>query len=840
MKWLYPLIVLVCVAPVLAQSGDHKGEKMPEVWREMNVPAAPPLSPEEAMKTFKVAPGFHIELVAAEPLVEDPIAMAFDGEGRLWVVEMRGYMPNVDGKGEDVKNGRIVVLEDTDHDGKMDKSTVFLDGLVMPRAISIVSGGVLVAEPPNIWYARDTDGDLVCDQKEIVFNKYGSQGPVEHTENGLMPALDNWLYNAKSDSRFQFRDGKLIEQHVPAAGQWGVTQDNYGRIFTNSNSSYLHGHLIPAWYTLRNSAYPTGLGVNARIIGDQSTWAIRVNPGVNRGYMKSTLAADGRLKSTTATCGPVIYRGDQFPSSMVGDPFIPEPAANIVSHFKIKDDGYNVTATQETYPDKQWGKRAFLASTDERFRPVHCYNGPDGCLYVVDMYRGILQHRIYVTTFLRTQILERGLDKPIGMGRIYRIVSDEGKKPVETVNLDKASSAELVNKLSDANGWTRDTAQRLLVERKDTSIAASLKELALSGKSPLGRIHALWTLEGMGAIDTKTAISAMQDADAQVRIAAMRVSEDTITPDHADELLSAYDQLSKDKNEGVKMQALLSFGMLPDAAKSSDEAVAMIEREATSGNHRAAIMSGLSNAELSVLTHLIADPKAKDANALAMVKELASTILRRKNTGEIQQMLALASSDKNKQRQKAVLDGIMSANRKGSAVKLAQQPVGADELVKLQPGINRWIVWPGSKIEAGATVKELTPEQQKQYELGQQTYMMICVGCHQVNGKGMAGLAPPLADSPIAEGPPERIARIVLNGLMGPVQVNEEEWNLVMPGLRDNPLLDDEKIAAVMTYVRRTWDNDADPVPTKLVQDARKATEGRVEPWTFKELQKIK
>ncbi|MDX1565216.1 MAG: hypothetical protein R3236_07415, partial [Phycisphaeraceae bacterium] len=174
-------VVFAFAATVSAQRGDRGKEKQPETWKKFDVPPAPPLKPDEAMKTFKVAPGFKLELFASEPLVVDPVAMAWDGDGRCWVVEMRGYMPNVDGKGEtELKVGQVVVLEDTDWDGKADKSTVFLDGLIMPRAIAMVEGGVLVSEPSNLWYCQDTDGDLKCDKKTRV-GKYARQGPVEHT-----------------------------------------------------------------------------------------------------------------------------------------------------------------------------------------------------------------------------------------------------------------------------------------------------------------------------------------------------------------------------------------------------------------------------------------------------------------------------------------------------------------------------------------------------------------------------------------------------------------------------------------------------------------------------------
>ncbi|MFP6902796.1 MAG: hypothetical protein VCB81_03960, partial [Verrucomicrobiia bacterium] len=417
MRRIYAITLTALMAAGIntsAQRGDRKGQEQPEVWRTMKVPPAPTLTPAQALKSFKLAPGFRIEIAAADPLVHDPVAMAFDADGRMWVVEMRAFMPNVDGTGEDARTGRVGVLEDTDGDGRMDKRTDFLTGLQMPRAIALVKGGVLVAEPPMLWFCEDTDGDLKADKKTVVLKNYASQGPVEHTDNGLMLGLDNWLYNAKSTKRLRFVDGKWVLNNTRFRGQWGITQDNYGRIYYNNNSNPLYGDLIAGHYSVRNPHHPSRHGVNVPFFNERTVWTARVNPGINRGYQKPMLR-DGHLATWTAACGPVIYRGDQYPVAMVGDAFIPEPSGNMIRHQRItwKPDGTPVA--RNAYDKAEW-----LTSTDERFRPVNMVNGPDGCLYIVDMYRGILQHKHYVTSFLRKQIIERKLDAPIGLGRIYR------------------------------------------------------------------------------------------------------------------------------------------------------------------------------------------------------------------------------------------------------------------------------------------------------------------------------------------------------------------------------------------------------------------------------------
>ena len=194
------------------------------------------------MKTFRLALGFAIELVASEPMLDNPVAMKWDGNGRLWVVQMTDYMPDVYGKGEDAKTGKITVMEDTTGDGRMDKETTFLEGLHLPRTLAHVEGGVLVSEPPTLWYCQDTDGDFVCDQKKQV-GLYAKADDPEHCENGLTYALDNWMYSAHSRQRHRFVDGQLIAEPALYRGQWGIAQDNYGRLYYSVNPRYN----LPDW-----------------------------------------------------------------------------------------------------------------------------------------------------------------------------------------------------------------------------------------------------------------------------------------------------------------------------------------------------------------------------------------------------------------------------------------------------------------------------------------------------------------------------------------------------------------------------------------------------------------
>src|ERR1043166_631695 len=433
------LIAALVAAPSLslAQRGDKRGEEQQSRVPADKIPPSPPLSPEEAMKKFKVAPGFKIQTVAHEPQIVSPIALQFDPDGRIWVLEMRGFMPNPEGKGEDAPVGRVSILEDVDGDGVAKKSQVFLDGLLMPRAFLLVHGGLLLAEPPKLWFypiQNDTPGDrgpADDDYAKGADARQGTRANPEHAANSLTLDLDNWIYSLDHTRRYRFRDGKWISEPSPKRVQYGMSQDKIGRLFYNSNSDQLRGDLVPPHYALKAGLNAKLPGLNAQIAKDQSVWPIRVNPGVNRGYQGGTLRDDFTLRRFTAACGTSIYRGDALPADCVGNAFLCEPAGNIVRRNILEEKDAAITA-RNIYTNAE-----FLASTDELFRPVNTYTGPDGALYIVDMYHGIIQHRVFLTTYLRQQAESRGLDKVTNYGRIYRVTSD-GAKPSPKPRLSKA------------------------------------------------------------------------------------------------------------------------------------------------------------------------------------------------------------------------------------------------------------------------------------------------------------------------------------------------------------------------------------------------------------------
>ena len=252
------------------------------------------------MKTFSMPPGYRVELVAHEPLIQDPVMIDWDGDGRMWVVEMPGFMRDVNGAGERDPIGKVVVLEDTNRDGRMDKRTVFQDGFVLARWLKVLDRGVLVAEPPNLWLFQDTDGDLRADRKELVTDVYGRRDAnVEHNANGFLWAIDNNMYTSEVDIDLRLKNGKFEVRKTLSRGQWGATQDDAGRIFRNTNESALHVDVVPARYFLRHpnllrtrGSYESLNGPNGEL---NEVWPIRPTRGVNRGYQYGILRSDGTL-----------------------------------------------------------------------------------------------------------------------------------------------------------------------------------------------------------------------------------------------------------------------------------------------------------------------------------------------------------------------------------------------------------------------------------------------------------------------------------------------------------------------------------------------------------------
>ncbi|MFT6442331.1 MAG: mono/diheme cytochrome c family protein [Salibacteraceae bacterium] len=447
----------------------------------------PTNNPSISLNNYLVEEGFELSMVASEPQLKAPVSMDFDNNGRIWVVEMIGYMPNIEGIGEEEKNGRITILEDLDKDGYFEDSKIFMDELVLPRAIALVYGGVLYVDGPELWFA-EIKNDLPT-KKTLVDPKYADAGNVEHQPNGLMMNLDNWIYNANSNFRYRKLKGKWLKEPTSYRGQWGITKDNFGRLYYNSNATQIKGDFLFPNIASNNEYFKPVSSENQKLTNDQSVYAIQAT-SVNRGYQKGVLDENGRVKKVTAACGPLVYRGGQFPESYDLNAFVCVPEANSIKRNILTFDNLQTKATQ-AYKGKE-----FISSYDEGFRPVNLFTGPDGAMYIVDMHRGIIQHKAFISQYLSNLLAQKKLDTLQNLGRILKVVNKNKNLPIPP-KFSQASTVELLSLLHSPNGWIRDRAQHLLIIKGDKSIKKELVNLAKSSSENHANLHALYVLEGL-------------------------------------------------------------------------------------------------------------------------------------------------------------------------------------------------------------------------------------------------------------------------------------------------------------------------------------------------------
>jgi mono/diheme cytochrome c family protein/glucose/arabinose dehydrogenase len=814
-------------------------------------PQSPALSPQEEMKTFFLPPGYRVELVASDPMVRDPIWLDIDADGRMWVIEMLGFMPPGQRVTPREPVSRIIVLEDTNDDGKMDRSTVFMDKLMLPRTVKVLDHGVLVAEPPNLYLVRDTDGDLKADTKELVRDDFGrAQGNLEHNANSLLWGLDNWMYTSEHEYQLRLNNDTFEVQKVPTRGQWGVTMDDVGRIYRNWNEQPLFVDQLPGRYYARNPSLVRTRGLYELLVPDEEAvvWPVRPTPGINRGYREELRRPDGTVNTYTAAGAPVIYRGDRLPAELRGNAFVTDSSSNLVHRFVLDEDANGNVTARNAYEHGE-----FLASTDERFRPVNLYSGPDGTLYVVDMYRGVIQEGQYQTDYLRSYIAEHKLETPVGLGRIFRIAHDTTRRDRKPA-LSKETPARLVEMLSHPNGWWRDTAQRILVERHEQSVTGRLKELAASAPDERTRLHALWTLDGVDAIDRAMVESALKDKSPHVRASAIRISERWLS-DAGSPLSAIIVKSLDDPSAIVRRQLVASAGLMPTELREM-LALAALFRFGSDPVIVDAALSGLAGRESAVLERVLQATTEGDRreDAVAM---FTATIVKSADDAGVQKVFAWATQDERPEWQRvavlrgldAALSGIApgtarggSGSGRGGGVKVTvnREPAALVTLANAKGGelsetaarVVARIDWPGKPVPpatASADTRPLTAEEEKRFAEGQEVYKTLCIACHQPDGQGLEKVAPPLAGSKWVTGPAGYAARIVLHGKDGPAGL--------MPPLGFT--VNNNQIAAVLTYIRRSWGNQASPVEPYLVQEIRGTNYSRSRPWTDEELSKI-
>lgn len=808
---------------------------------------SPPKTAEEEEKTFVIEPGLSVQLVVAEPMIQDPIVITFDEDGRMWVVEMRGFMPDIDGKGERDPVGRVSILEDTDGDGNMDKHIVYLDSLIMPRALAVVKGGALVVEQEALWYVSDRDGDGKADNKQLIDKDYAGSKMPEHAGNGLLRGIDNWYYNAKSRFRYALRDGQWIRDSTEFRGQWGISHDDIGRLYYNYNWSQLHADLVPPNYLSRNPHHDPTSGIDYGVTIDRRVYPIRDNPAVNRGYIPGTLNAEGRLLEFTAACSPFYYRGGAFSAAYRDNVYVCEPSGNLVKRNVVKHKGLYVSAS-DPHPGSE-----FLASTDERFRPVFITSGPDGALYLADMYRGLIQHGAYVTPYLREQTLSRNLVKPVDCGRIWRIAPTDFK-PIQSEKLSAATTERLVALLSHENGWYRDVAQRLLVERNDVGSQQLLFNLvADASQTPLARLHALWTLQGLNHLGSEILYPLLSDKEEIIRITALRLLEPFVIKDPGlAQRVGLAMQNFVTGSQPEMLQGALSTHALPASSRLPLLRTILL-RSDTCTLLRDAAMSSAGSLELDILESLISNSewKVSTPSREIVLEMLTAAVLRERDTKKISSLLAMISTDMP-WTSRSIVTGLVTqgaAARKNPVIlkeeppifrKQKTSPASGDRVQEQLQQLSAMFAWPGHtpRPDAAVASSALADADLEQFALGRKHYLSTCAGCHGTDGAGMKRMAPPLVGSDWVLGSEKRLALVILHGLEGPVEVAGKKYDApdILPVMPSHSTMDDGAIRAVMTYIRNEWGNHASAIPGRLVGKTRHTSQGRVQPWTPAEL----
>ena len=582
-------------------------------------PESQPVSPENSLELIHVPEGFEVELVAAEPDVMDPVAFTWGADGRLWVAEMSDYPNGMDGEGK--PGGRVRWLEDSNNDGRYDRSVLFAEGLSFPTGILPWKKGVLITAAPMILYLEDSDGDGVSDTQHVLFEGF-YEGNQQLRVNGLIRGLDNWIYCASGahrsgyggdsvviskktgqevalgsrDFRFNPETGELDPLSGPS--QFGRNRDDWGNWFGQMNSYPMWHYVLQDQY-LRRNAHAASPDPRKQLVLPRNP---KVYPFKELQKRFHNYQESGRF---TSACGSMVYRdGLLFPESDLDtiDIFTCEPFGNLVQHNRSFQDGVSFTVSLEGPVELDDGVD-FFASKDRWSRPVMARTGPDGALWIADMYRYMIEHPQWLPKAGQDELrpfYRLGDDR----GRIYR-VKRKGQNPRPIPNLDSMTSGELVSVLENRNGWQRDTAQALLVERKDSAVIPELIQMATASEQSLGRLHALCTLQGMEALNTDILKRATKDPTAGVRRHAVRLSEFWAKDDPG--LMDTLLMLVNDKDAKVRMQLAYSLG------EWSGEAVA-----ATLGRlafvdggdpfMAAAIMSSVSSYALTgVLESLLAE-----------------------------------------------------------------------------------------------------------------------------------------------------------------------------------------------------------------------------------------
>ncbi|AWM38073.1 Neutral/alkaline non-lysosomal ceramidase [Gemmata obscuriglobus] len=659
-----------------------------------------PLDPKEELATFKLPDGIKAELVAAEPAIVDPVAMAFDEKGRLFVCEMRGYPNGGVGTGSETR-GKIKCLVDKDGDGIFETVTTFAEDLRFPMGVQPYKRGLLVAVAPDLLYLEDTDGDGKADKTTVLYTGFYLAN-IQQMLNSLQWGLDNWVYGICGSDGGIVKSGQMpdapavnlrnrglrFKPDLPASleptssgGQYGLSADDYQRWFTATNSQHLRQIVLPDHYLKRNPA----LAVSAVTLDIPEHGAaakvFRISPFEPWRVERTTRRAGGadakRFPSTelvpggyiTSGCSPLIYTADLLPNEYRGNNFVCDPANNLVHRELLRENGAAFKAVR-AYEDRE-----FLASTDNWFRPVQLSVGPDGAMYVLDFYREAIETPLSLPDDIKKQL---NLESR-GRGRIWRIAPKDftaAKLP----DLGAMAPKQLAEELTATNPWHRLTAQRLLVERQDKQAVARVRELLPKAVGTPGRANLLWVLDGLGALEATDLYDPLADPEPGVREQALRLAEQFLRTSPT--LCLRVTPLRTDPSPRVRFQLALTAGALPttDAVRVLEE---ILSKDARDPWTVTAVLSSAREYGFHLLQVLTRPDRQPD---LALTTRVAAMIGARGDAQEVGLVLELvAERPLARGCEVAVLDGLGQGMR-ASAAPLPtwwqKPPAGAADALK--------------------------------------------------------------------------------------------------------------------------------------------------------------
>jgi putative membrane-bound dehydrogenase-like protein len=594
-------------------------------------PRAAPLTPAQALTAFQLEPGLRIELVASEPMIESPVALAFDERGRLYVAENRGY-PTGPGPGKPPA-GRIALLLDTDGDGRMDRRVDFADGLTYPNGVMPWRGGVIVTCAPEVLFLRDTNGDGRADERRVLFKGFATSGSTQLRVSHPTLSIDNWIYltsgltggrvTAPTEpgrapvvlgrTDFRFRPDGQEWEAADGGAQYGQTFDEFGRRFICYNRVHVQ-HVVIASRALRRNPNFAFSETVENCPAEMMPEPLKGHGSAARLFpiSRNVTTADSHAGTFTAACAVTVYRGTGLPASFRGGVFACDPTGNLVHFDRLEPRNATFTARRAREGSE------FLASRDDWFRPVFLAHGPDGALYVCDMYRKTIEHPEYLPVEIRKRT---DFDSGRTMGRIWRVIRDDVRpdeiRGLRQLDLGIMPTPQLCAMLRNPDAWRCDTAHRLLLERKDPASIRPLGAIvADSTAPPAAVVHALHLLEANAALGDNLIRLALKHGSPPVREHALRRAEPRLAG--AARWLADVLPLVDDENARVRFQAAIALGAAgagvespPEegaAAHTHDTVTAALARIAARDGAdrwmRAAVFSAIAGREVGIVTAL--------------------------------------------------------------------------------------------------------------------------------------------------------------------------------------------------------------------------------------------